>query len=183
MSRFPDRAEQIRTVHAAFIRQVVETCQAPDTRPVFEQLLAAAEEQGWTELCARLRRIGAGERGAGLLAGLDEEDGIIVESVLAGLADPRTLPDPERARDATLAAPGLAHMIHVARSDPKALALLGNMAQQMQQVGGPMARLSGAIRPLVNGERDPDRLCRGMDTATEQLLLDILRELGQLERH
>ncbi len=183
MAQLPDREQQIRLVHAAFIRQVVETCQGADTRPAFDQLIASAEQQGWTDLGRALRRIGAGERSASVLAGLDEEDRVIAESVLAGIQDPRTLPDPAQAQDATLAAPGLAHMILAARSDPDALALIGNLAEQMQQVGGSMGRLAGAIRPLINGDRDPDRLCRGMDTRTEQLVLDILRELGQLERH
>jgi hypothetical protein len=183
MAELPEREQQIRLVHAAFIRQVVETCQRAEARGDFEQLIVSAEQQGWADLGRALRRIGAGERSAAVLIGLDEEDRVIAESVLAGIQDPRTLPDPAQAQDATLAAPGLAHMIHVARSDPNALALIGNLAEQMQQVGGSMGRLAGAIRPLINGERDPDRLCRGMDTRTEQLVLDILRELGQLERH
>lgn len=183
MTRLPDREEQIRRVHAAFIRQVVETCQGAERRPAFDQLLGAAEQQGWTDLVRALRRIAGGDRSTGVLEGLDEEDRVITESILRGLQDPATLPDRARAQDPTLAAPGLAHMIHAARASPEALMLVGNMADQMSRAGGSLARLAGIIRPLIDGERDPDRLCRGMDTQGSQLVLDILRELGQLEAH
>ena len=46
-----------------------------------------------------------------------------------------------------------------------------------------MSRVAAVIRPLINGERDPDRLCKGMSTQGEQLVLDILRELGQSDVH
>lgn len=183
MTALPDRDEQIRRVHAGFIRQVVETCRGPERRADFERLISTAEQQGWTDLGRVLRRIAAGERSTALLQGLDEEDRVIGESVLRGLQDPASLPSPTRAQDPAMAAPGLAHMIHAARTDPQALALLGNMADQMSGVGGSMGRLAAVIRPLVNGERDPDRLCRGMDTQTSQLVLDILQELGKLQAH
>lgn len=183
MTALPDREEQIRRVHAAFIRQIVETCQGPERRPAFEQITSAAEQQGWADLGRALRRIAAGDRSIGVLNGLDEEDRVIAESVLRGLQDPATLPDPARAQDPALAAPGLAHMIRAARTSPEALMLVGNMADQMSRAGGSLARLAAVIRPLIDGERDPDRLCRGMDTQGSQLVLDILRELGQLEAH
>jgi hypothetical protein len=46
-----------------------------------------------------------------------------------------------------------------------------------------MARLGGIMRRLVNGERDPDALCKGMGARGESLVLSILAELGQLEVH
>ncbi|MGE5153971.1 MAG: hypothetical protein ACM3ST_08145 [Bdellovibrio bacteriovorus] len=183
MTTLPDPEEQIRRVHASFIRQVVETCQGPERRPAFEQLVSAAEQQGWTDLARALRRIAGGDRSLGVLRGLDEEDRVIAESVLRGLQDPATLPDPSREQDPSLAAPGLAHMIHAARTSPEALMLVGNMADQMSRAGGGLARLAAVIRPLIDGERDPERLCRGMDAQGSQLVLDILRELGQLEAH
>jgi hypothetical protein len=183
VSVLPERREQIRLVHATFIRQVVELTQRPDRRADLETLLAGAEQQGWTALVAALRRIVRGDRSTASFSALDEEDQVIIESILRGLQDPANLPDPDKAQDPTLAAPGLAHMIHAARSNPQALVLLGNMADQMNKVGGSMGRLAGVIRPLINGERNADRLCRGMDTQTQQLVLDILSELGKLEAH
>jgi hypothetical protein len=94
------------------------------------------------------------------------------------------LPDPRARPDPALAAPGLAHMIQAAATgNVQALTLISNMAEQMSNVGGGMAQLAGIIRPLINGERDPDRLCKGMDAKGERLLLDILGELGRLEVH
>jgi hypothetical protein len=178
----PDRQEQIRLVHAAFIRQVVETCRNLDRQREFETVLQEAEQQGWVALVGAVRRIGRGERGPALFAGLDEEDRVIAEAVLLGLQDPRTLPDPAKAQDPGLAAPGLAHMIHAAaHGNAQALILIGNMADRMLKVGGDLGRLSGIIRPLIDGERDRGKLCRGMDARGEQLVLDILAELGRLE--
>jgi len=184
MRQMPDRHEQIRLVHAAFIRQVVEMSQNPERRRELETLLQGAAQQGWGALVAAVRRMARGERGPTVFAGLDEEDQVIAESILRGLQNPATLPDPAKAQDASLAGPGLAHMIHAAaRGNAQALILIGNVADQMSKVGGSMARLAGVIRPLIDGERDPDRLCRGMDTRTEQLVLDILAELGRLQAH
>lgn len=183
MPSIPDRHQQIRLVHAELIRKAVETCRNPERRQEFDTLLQTAQRSGWTALALALRRIAAGEQGRGVFAGLDEEDQVIADSVLRGLKDPSTLPDPSDKPDPTLAAPGLAHMIHTARANPQALALLGNMAEQMSTAGGSMARLAAVMRPLINGERDPERLTRDMDARTTQLVHDILAELGRLEAH
>jgi hypothetical protein len=184
MGQLPERHEQIRLVHADFIRKVVESCQDPARQQDFESLLDAAVRSGWSALVGAVRRIAAGERGAAVFAGLDEEDQVIAESILLGLQDPSTLPKAGAGPDPALAAPGLAHMIHAAaRGDAQALVLIGNMAEQMSRVGGSLGRLAGVIRPLVNGEREPERLCSGMDVQTQQLVLEILSELGRLDAH
>jgi hypothetical protein len=46
-----------------------------------------------------------------------------------------------------------------------------------------MSRLAAVIRPLINGERDPDILCARLDTRGRQLVLQILDELGKLKLH
>ena len=80
------------------------------------------------------------------------------------------------------AAPGIAAIIRGARSgDTQALEMLGNMATQMMQAGGDMARLSAVMRPLVMGERDPNKLCEGMSDHGEKLVLAILDQLNQAE--
>ena len=184
MSEIPDRHEQIRLVHADFICQVVQICRHPERKQDFETLLQVAIENGWTALVDALRRIAAGERGKLVFDGLDEEDQIIADAILRGLQDPSSLPDPRAKPDPTLAAPGLAHMIHAASTgNAQALMLIGNMAEQMSTVGGSMGRLAAIIRPLINGERDLDRLCKGMDAQEEQLVLNILSELRRLETH
>jgi hypothetical protein len=57
------------------------------------------------------------------------------------------------------------------------------MAEQMTRAGGDLARLGGITKRLVDGERDPDRLCKGMGAQGESLVLSLLGELGKLERH
>jgi hypothetical protein len=184
MTNPPDHDEQIRLVHADFIRQVVECCQSPERKQDLQNMLHAAAENGWTALVGAVRRIAAGERGPAVLGGLDDEDRVITQAILRGLQDPSSLPDPKARPDPAMAAPGLAHMIHAAATgNAQALMLIGNMAEQMSRVGGSMGRLAAIIRPLVNGERDTDRLCKGMDAQGERLVMDILRELGRLEVH
>ena len=82
--------------------------QNPDRRRDQEALLQGAEQQVWSVLVGAVRRIARGERSPAVFAGLDEKDHVIAESILRGLQDPATLPDPAKAQDASLAAPGLA---------------------------------------------------------------------------
>ncbi|MCG8032087.1 MAG: hypothetical protein JAY75_08000 [Candidatus Thiodiazotropha taylori] len=178
-----DKRAQILAVHAAFINQVVTTGSHPDGKDEFEQLMALAIENGWSELVAAIRKIfDQGRRDIELLNSLDEEDQVIIEMILLGLQDPSTLPDPNVKPDPAMAAPGLASMIHAAGSgNTQALQIIAEMADQMCKVDGPMARLAAVIRPLINGERDPDLLCKRLDSKTEAIVLSILEELKQLE--
>ena len=178
-----NQKEQILIVHAAFINEVVQCIQNPQRLNDFEQLMASAAANGWSDLTEAMRRILQGRRDVELLNSLDEEDQVITEAVLRGLQDPSTLPDPQARPDPGMAAPGLASMIHAAASgNAQALQIIANMAQQMSRAGGPMAMLASVIRPMINGERDPDRLCRKLDEHTEQMVLGILRELEQLDQ-
>ena len=43
-----------------------------------------------------------------------------------------------------------------------------------------MARLSGILRRLMNGEHDPDILCRGMSPRGTQLVLSLIEELARV---
>lgn len=184
MKKLPDHAEQIIATHAAFICQVVECGLNRERQQEFEGLLRIAESNGWQRLVAAIRRLFAGNANLAALHGLDEEDRIIAESILRGIQNPASLPNPRSQPDPELAAPGLAGMILAAgRGNAQALALISNMAEQMSRVGGPMAQLAAVIRPLINGERDPAVLCRGANARTEQLIVGILAELKQAELH
>ncbi len=178
-----DKERQILTVHAAFINQVVALGSQPDRQAEFSRLLKLAEENGWTDLVAAIRLIILkGRRDVEVLNGLDEEDRVIAEAILRGLQDPSTLPDPNARPDPAMAAPGLASMIHAAASgNAQALQIIAEMADQMSKVGGPMGRLAAVIRPLINGERDPEVLCKRMDGNGEAMVLGILEELKRLE--
>jgi len=183
MSPLPDRQQQIISMHAPFIRQVVELSHDQSRRADLETLLRTATENGWQRLVGAVREMLKGRRDLGVLQGLDEEDTTIAEAILHGLQNPASLPLPPRP-DPTMAAPGLAGIIKAAGAgDLRALQIISEMADQMRKAGGPMARLATVIRPLIHGERDPHKLCKGMDGKTEQLVLDILAELGQDARH
>ena len=178
-----NRQQQIVTVHAAFINEVAQCLLNRERQSDFKRLMQAADQNGWTDLTQAIRRIEAGRRDLELLNPLDEEDRVIVEAILRGLQDPASLPDPNAKPDPAMAAPGLASMIHAAASgNPQALQLIANMAQQMSRAGGSLAKLAAVIRPMINGERDPERLCHQMDGRTEQIVLGILHELQQLEQ-
>lgn len=181
MTQLPEKTEQILQAHAGLIHRVVVAVQNRDMVPDLEPLLELSEQNGWTRLVAVIRRILKGQRDASLLQDLDDEDRIITEAILRGLQDPSTLPDTEAAPDASLAAPGFAAMIHAVRhGNMEALQLLANMAQQMQTMGGDMARLAAVLNPLARGEEDADRLVQGMSPKGEELVLAILAELRRL---
>ncbi len=182
MAILPDRRQQMLAVHGPFIRQVVESSQTPGAQGDLELLLDTARQNGWAALVSALRRILGGRRDEALLKGLDEEDQVIAEAVMRGLQDPTTLPRADSRPEATAAAPGIAGMVRAAASgDVQALKLIAEMAAQMSRVGGDMGRVAAGIRPLINGERDPERLCKGMTAQGEQLMLSILDELGKLD--
>ncbi len=182
--QIPDRDHQIVQAHAAFICQAVEFIQQPGAESQLDALLNAAAQNGWNALAAAVRLFAAGRRDLNLIAGLDQEDRVVAEAILRGLQDPDTLPDPNQKADPSLAAPGLAGMIHAAGTgNVQALTLISQMAEQMSKVGGDMGRVAAVIRPLINGERDPDKLCDRLDTRGRQLVLQILDELGKLDLH
>jgi len=181
MPGLPPKEIQIIQSHSGLIHRVVKACHNRDHVPELDEILRLSAQNGWSDLVAALHQILDGRRDTGLLKGLDEEDRIIVQSILQGLQDPSSLPAPQAATDPTMAAPGLAGMIHAAsKGDVQALQLVAGMAEQMGRVGGDMARLAAILRRVVNGERDPETLCRGMSTQGESLVLSILEELGRL---
>jgi len=184
MSTLPDKTRQIIQTHADLIHAVVAAAQNRERIPELEALLDAALAKGWSTLVAVIRRILGGAREVSILAGLDEEDRVIAEAILRGLQDPDSLPDPLARPDPALAGPGLAALIHAAGSgDVTALQLLADMGTQMLRAGGDMARLSGILRRLVDHERDPDLLCRGMSPRGAQLVRSLLEELARLRAH
>jgi hypothetical protein len=184
MATSPNRQEQMLAVHGPFIRQVVEASQIAGREQELETLLSTAQQNGWQALVGALRRVLAGRRDSGVLHGLDEEDRVIAEAVMRGLQDPATLPKLDAKPDPAMAAPGLAGMIQAAGSgNVQALQIIADMAEQMSKAGGDMARVAAVIRPLINGERDPDKLCKGMSAQGEQLVLGVLAELGRADVH
>lgn len=176
--------QQIIQSHAKLIVMVVQACQNHGQIQQLEPILASAHENGWQDLVRIIRLILGGQREPTLLAGLDEEDGVIIDAILRGIQNPGTLPDPNVTSDPTMAAPGLAFMIHAAETgDTSALQLIATMAEQMTHTQGDMSRLGKAVSRMVQGERGIDKLCEGMDTRGEKLITDILEELNKLRAH
>ncbi len=179
-----DRKQQIIQSHAGVIVQVVQSISNPALMPQTEEILAVSEKNGWGDVVKVIRRIIKGERSESLLQGLDEEDSTIAEAILLGIQNPATLPDPNKPADASMAAPGLAHMIHqAATGSTEALQLISQMAEQMTQAGGDMRNLGGIIRKMINGEREAKVLSRGMGAQGRQLVDSILEELHKLSAH
>jgi len=181
MVNIPDREQQIRQAHASLIHQVVRACQNEEAAIELESFLEIALQQGWSDLVKIIRQIVKGNRDASMLNTLDEEDTVIIRSILEGIRNPETLPDIKQQGDATMAAPGLAQIIFAAsRGDVQALQAISAMAEQMTATHGDMARLGGNIKRLIDGERNADILCKGMSPSGEQLMLNLIDELNKL---
>ncbi len=80
--------------HLGVILATIVAVQEPGHHQELEEALLGLERRGWTDLVAAIRRILAGERDAdALCANLDPEDSLIIDAILAGLADPSALAD------------------------------------------------------------------------------------------
>lgn len=176
----PDYAEQIRRTHAELIHLVVQACMNRELKSQLEPVLQSASAGGWESLTKVIYKILDGNRDESLTNGLDREDGVIIHAILEGLQNPTTLPDIQQQAEPAMAAPGLAHMIHAAsRGDAQALQSVSFMAEQMVRATGDLKALGGLMHRLINGERDPDVLRKGLSATGEQLLLSILEELNK----
>jgi hypothetical protein len=184
MNFVPDKQQQVLQVHGPLVVKVVEAIHDTTQMPALEQVLKISEENGWGGLVNAIRRVIKGDRDSSVLKGLDEEDSIIVDAILRGLQDPSTLPDIQQEADPSMAAPMLAQLIHAAGTgDANALTMLGGMAEQMSSTQGDLARFSTLLKPMVDGERDVDKLCEKIGPQGESLVVSILDELAKLERH
>ena len=180
-----DKQQQVINTHAALIRAVVEACQRRELVAQLEAPLRDMADNGWGNLVGALRAVLSGRRDSGVLTALDEEDTIIMHAILLGLQNPAALPDAQApVGNPQMAAPGLAVMIRqAAHGDAAALVVLGDMAERMTRVGGEMAMVASVLRPIINGERNADKLTRNLGARSKTLVLTILEALGRLEQH
>ncbi len=184
MTFAPEKQQQIATFHAPLIVNVVNSISDTSLRPGLEQVLKASAENGWENLVSAIRKILQGQRDSSILKGLDDEDQVIIDAILKGIQNPATMPDPNQEADPSMAAPMLAQLISGAgKGDTDALSMLGQMAEQMSTTQGDLARFSTLIKPLVDGERDIDKLCDKIGPTGESLVKAILDELGKLDLH
>ncbi len=181
----PEKKEQILQTHASLVLAVVQTIQNPQLKPHLEQVLQQSAQNGWQSLVTVINKIVSGSRDQALLNGLDDEDAVIVDSILRGLQDQKTLPTVEgQTGDATMAGPMMARLIDEARlGDHNALSLLGSMAEQMSGAGGDMANLGAVLKDMLDGERNVDKLCTRMGPQGESLIIQILDELAKRDLH
>ncbi len=180
----PEKNEQIVQTHSSLILAVVQTIHNKDLKPHLDQVLQQSAQNGWQNLVDVINKIVAGNRDQALANGLDDEDAVIIDSILRGLQDPETLPKIEQAGDATQAAPMFARLIDEARrGNHNSLSILGSMAEQMSVAGGDLASLSAVLKNMVDGERDVDKLCTRMGPQGESLITQILSELAKLDLH
>jgi len=180
----PEKNEQILQLHSSLILAVVQTIHNTELKPHLEQVLQQSAQNGWQDLVDVINKIVAGSRDQSLVSGLDDEDAVIVDSILRGLQDPETLPKTEQSGDASQAAPMFARLIDEARrGNTNSLSMLGSMAEQMLQAGGDMANLSAVLKDMVDGERNVDKLCSRMGPQGESFITQILSELAKLDLH
>lgn len=179
-----DRESQVLAVHATFIHTVVFALIDATKRPDLETHLNTALSNGWDELVTAIRQIMQGNTNPSMLATLDDEDKVIVIAILRGLQNPDSLPQIPQQTDPTVAAPSIATLIQGAGTgDTSALEVLGSMAGQMGNAGGSMAKTGASIKLMLDGERDADKLCEGMDENGRQLIESILKHLNQITLH
>lgn len=178
MAKLPEKSKQVAQVHAHLINSVVMACHNKAIAPQLEPALQSAQHNGWLELVQRIRQILAGSRDSQLLIGLDEEDASIILAILVGLQDATQLPKAADKSDSKFAVPGLAKMIDAAKKgDISALSALGSMAEQMASTTGDMRYLSAILQPLIQGERDLQKLSKNMTQDGVNLLESLLAEL------
>lgn len=179
----PNIHTQLIQEHASLIVEVVEACNHPERQAQFLEDLKIAEQNGWGNLCAAIRKILAGSRSHDELENLDVEDEAIVDAIFLGLEDPANLPDPFANQNPMLAPAGLAGVIATAATgEENALQLLARMDTDLQESPIPELQQFGQIlRRLLNGERNVDALTLGMDERMSTLVTSVLEELDKLD--
>jgi hypothetical protein len=178
MAEVPEREQQIIQIHAGFIVLIARAAVDSSLKQQAEYALQKASGNEWENLARVARKIIQGKRDESLVLGLDEEDATIVKAILRGIQNPATLPDPEAKASGDQAAPGIARLIHgAATGNVEALQIVAGMAEQMSQSGGDMTLLAAQIRPMIDGERDANKICEGMTDLGQTLVVNILKEL------
>ena len=145
----------MRAIHDAEVRQQLE-----------DDMQSAPPE--WQNLVAAQRQILNGERDEDILCErLDYQDSEVVVAILRGIADPETLYD---RRQHTQLIVGTVMAINDAE-------VRQQLESQMENAPKRWQNLIAAIRQILNGERDEDILCEGLDSIDSQIVLAILEQV------
>jgi hypothetical protein len=176
--------EQIIQEHSELIHRVVMQCNSPGTVPDMELVLQQAEDNDWIKLVAAIRVLIMGNRDRAMLDELDGEDRIIVDAMLRGIEDPKTLPLLQADFESHMTAPGIAGLMRAAMGGhAQAQQILITMTNSLIQDGGELGAMAGRLRPMIEGERDVDKLCANLSEQGKKMIADILHELQIYEAH
>lgn len=182
MANPANQREAVLQEHSSLIHLVIMTVAAPENLPQLGQQLELAEANGWTSLVQAVRTIVSGERDIDTFPDLDEEDRIIIESILAGISDPATLPGLVSTVDPDAAGPGIARMIHdIGTGSSGAQQIFDQMIQQLTQAEPELASVAERLNRIVAGERDMGQLGEGLSDIGVVLIRSVLDELMPLE--
>ena len=174
--------ETVLQEHTQLIHSVVFHCAKPDSVPNLLQMLQLAEDNDWGKLVIAIRSIMSGNRDRSLLQDLDEEESIIIESILNGIADPGTMPTVSVDLNSDTAAPGIASLIHASmQGGTDSLNIINGLTRQMSDTGGDYAIIARSIQTMVEGERDLGKLTADMSEPGQKLILGVFTELSMLE--
>ncbi|MFK5892298.1 MAG: hypothetical protein QM504_03655 [Pseudomonadota bacterium] len=180
MAKLPEKVKQIAIVHAQLINSVAMACQNKQLLPLLEPELVKAEQNGWTELIKRIRKILNGNRKTNLLINLDEEDAGIILAILVGIQNPNQLPKLNQVDKAKFAPEAISKLIHAYRiNDIQAKELLDNMLVQMKSSEGDMKIMAFIIEKLNVNDLDIDALKRNMTEQGRQLIDDLMNKLDK----
>ncbi len=182
MSDSDNFKEEVLQAHASLIHRVVMHCNEPGSVPDLTAILQQAEDSDWKQLVTTIRSIISGNRDDSILQALDEEEAIIIGSILCGLEDPGTLPALQPDFQSSLTTTGIANLIHASREgSAHSLNIIANLARQMLEIGDDFEIMAGHIRPMIEGERDLARLTENMTEKGQKMMVGILAELAKLE--
>lgn len=182
MSDTDNFKEEVLQAHASLIHRVVMHCNEPGSVPELAEILQQAEDSDWKQLVTTIRSIMGGKHDDSVLQGLDEEETIIISSILRGLEDAGTLPALQADFQSSLTTAGIANLIHASREgSAHSLNIIANLARQMLEIGGDFEILAGHIRPLIEGERDLVKLTENMTEKGQNMMEELLAELAKLE--
>jgi len=157
-------------------------CNEPNSASDLEQALQLAEANDWQKLVATIRNIMSGNRGRTLLQNLDEEETIIIESILNGIDDPATLPAVTADLNSDMAASGIASLIHASmQGNTESANVIDSLTTQMSNTGSEYATIAVSIKKMIEGERNLEILIENISEQGHNLMTDILTELKTLE--
>ena len=178
MAKLPEKVKQIAIVHAQLINSVVMACQNHQLIRLLEPELIKAEQNGWTELIKRIRKILNGNRKSKLLIGLDEEDAGIILSILVGIQNPNELPKLNQIDKGKFAPDAISKLIKACQiNDVQAKELLNNMLVQMKSTDGDMNIMAFIIEKLSRNDMDIDELKIKMTEQGTKIVNDLLDKL------